>query len=59
MNIQNVINNQIFSIKLSKITIPSNLKRKLINILQREIIKKYKSYLHKVQSNIINNIKRK
>ena len=61
MKIQNEINNELLSIKLSKIAIPSNLKRKLINILQREIIKKYKFYLHKVKPNlfILNNIKKK
>ena len=58
---QNEINCELFSIKLSKIAIPSNLKRKLINILQREIIKKYKFYLHKVKPNlyILNNIKKR
>ena len=61
MKIQNEINYELLSIKLSKIEIPSNLKRKLINILQREIIKKYKYYLHKVKPNlfILNNIKKK
>ena len=48
-------------VKLSKITIPSNSKRKLINILQREIVRKYKEYLHKIKPNsaILNSIKRK
>ena len=59
--IQNEINNELLSIKLTKIAIPSNLKRKLINILQREIIKKYKFYLHKIKPNlfILNNIKKR
>ena len=59
--IQNEITNQILSIKLLKISVPSNLKRKLISILQREVIKKYKNYLHKVKPNtfILDNIKRK
>ena len=61
MKIQNEINNELLSIKLSKIAIPSSLKRKLINILQREIIKKYKFYLHKFKPNlfILNNIKKR
>ena len=61
VKIQNEIDNELLSIKLSKIAIPSNLKRKMINILQREIIKKYKYYLHKVKPNlfILNNIKKR
>ena len=61
IKIQNEITNQILSIKLLKIAVPSNLKRKLISILQREVIKKYKNYLHKVKPNsfILNNIKKK
>ena len=61
IKIQNEITNQILSIKLLKIAVPSNLKRKLISILQREVIKKYKNYLHKVKPNsfILNNIKNK
>ena len=59
--IQNEITNQILSIKLLKKAIPSNLKRKLISIIQREIVKKYKNYLHKIKPNafILNSIKRK
>ena len=61
MKIQNEINYEILSIKLSKIAIPSNLKRKLISILQREIIKKYKDKLHVIKPNvfILNNIKKR
>jgi hypothetical protein len=51
VKIQNEINNELLSIKLSKIAIPSNLKRKMINILQREIIKKYKYTC--IKSNLI------
>ena len=60
IKIQNEITNQILSIKLLKIAVPSNLKRKLISILQREVIKKYINYLHKVKPNtfILNNIKK-
>ena len=59
--IQNEINNELLSIKLSKKVIPSSIKRKLSIILQREIIKKYKFYLHKVKPNlfILNYIKKK
>ena len=59
MKIQNEINYEILSIKLSKIAIPSNLKRKLLSILQREIIKKFRDKLHKIKPNtfILNNIK--
>ena len=59
--LESEIRYELLSIKLSKIAIPSNLKRKLINILQRAIIKKYKDYLHKVKPNlfILNNIKKR
>ena len=59
--IKNEINIGLLSIKLSEIIIPLNLKRKLINILQRAILNKYKDYLHKIKSNyfIINSIKKK
>lgn len=59
--IENEITNNLILIKLSKISIPSNLKRKLISILQREIVKKFKGYLHKIKPNnmIINNLKRR
>ena len=55
------IDNEILSIKFSKIAVPSNLKRKLISITQREIIKKYRNNLHKIKPNIIilNNIKKR
>ena len=61
MKIQNEINYEILSIKLSKIAIPSNLKRKLISILQWEITKKYRDKLHKIKPNffILNNIKKR
>lgn len=61
IKIQNEINFDIFSIKITKITIPLNLKGKLINFLQKEILKKYKTYLHKIKPNItiLNNIKKK
>ncbi len=51
----------LLNFKLNKIIIPSNLKRKLINILLRIVIKKYKNYLHHIKPNnvIINQIKRK
>ena len=59
--LESEIRYELLSIKLSKIAIPSNLKRKLSNILQRAIIKKYKDYLHKVKPNlfILNNIKKR
>ena len=55
------INIQLLNFKLNKIIIPSNLKRKLINILLKIIIKKYKNYLYHIKPNnvIINQIKRK
>ena len=61
IKIQNEINYEILSVKLSKISVPSNLKRKLISITQREIIKKYKNNLHKIKPNafILNNIKKR
>ena len=61
IKIQNEINYEILSLKLPKISVPSNLKRKLISITQREIIKKYKNYLHKIKPNvfILNDIKKK
>jgi len=61
LKIQNEINIELLSIKLSKKAIPSNLRRKLLNILQREIIKKYKIYLHKIKPNayILNDIKKR
>ena len=61
MKIQNEINYEILSIKISKKAISSNLKIKLISILQREIVKKYKDNLHKIKPNdiILNNIKKK
>ena len=51
----------LLNFKLNKIIIPSNLKRKLINILLKIIIKKYKNYLYHIKPNnvIINQIKRK
>lgn len=59
--IQNEINYEILSVKLAKKSVPLNLKRKLISITQREIIKKYKNYLHKIKPNvfILNDIKKK
>ena len=39
------IKSEILLLKLSKMVIPSNFKKNLISILQREIIKKYKNYL--------------
>ena len=61
INIQHEITNQILSLKFLNIYFPSSLKRKLISILQREIIKKYKKYLHEIKPNyfILNNIKEK
>ena len=61
MKIQNEINYEILSIKLSKIPIPSNLIRKLISMLQREIIKKFRDKLHKIKPNtfILDNIKKR
>ena len=55
------INIQLLNFKLNKIIIPSNLKRKLINILLKIIIKKYKNYLYHIKPNnvIINQIKQK
>ena len=61
MSIQCKITNLILSIKFLKIAVPSNFKRKLITILQREIIKKYRNHLHKIKPNtiILNNIKKR
>ena len=61
IKIQNEINYEILSVKLAKISVPPNLKRKLISITQREIIKKYKNNLHKIKPNdfILNNIKKR
>ena len=61
LNIQKEIDFEILSIKLSKIAIPSSLKRKLITILQREIINKFSEHLHKIKLNsfILNNIKKR
>ena len=61
IKIQNEINYEILSVKLAKLSVPLNLKRKLIIITQREIIKKYKNNLHKIKPNviIINNIKKR
>lgn len=61
MSIQYKITNLILSIKLLKIAVPSNFKKKLIAILQREIIKKYRNHLHKIKPNtiILNNIKKR
>jgi hypothetical protein len=55
------INIQLLNFKLNKSIIPSNLKRKLINILLKIIIKKYKNYLYHIKPNnvIINQIKQK
>ena len=48
-------------LKFTQILIPPNVKRKLINILLRTIVNKYKNYLHKIKPNsiILNSIKRK
>ena len=61
LKIQNEINYKILSIKLDKTVNPSSFKGKLIKILQREIMKKYKDNLHKIKSNdfILNNIKKR
>ena len=58
---QNDIQLELIDIKLPKKAIPLYLKTMLLKRLQREIIKKYIFYLHKVKPNlfIINNIKKK
>ena len=58
---RNDIKVNLLLLKFTKILIPLNVKRKLINILLRAIVKKYKNYLHKIKPNniILNSIKRK
>ena len=58
---RNDIKVNLLLLKFTKILIPLNVKRKLINILIRAIVKKYKNYLHKIKPNniILNSIKRK
>ena len=59
--LQNEVKTELLSLKLTKKIMPQNQKRILLNILQREIIKKYSPYLHKVKSCslILNSIKNK
>ena len=58
---RNDIKVNLLLLKFTKILIPLNVKRKLINILLRAIVKKYKNYLHKIKPNniILNSIKKK
>ena len=47
INLENEINFQLLNLKLTKFMIPPNLKRKLINIVLRIIIKKFKNNLYR------------